>query len=42
MGMASAASLIHIILEDHEKLLMSGDDLSNFFYTFKASLGKDH
>lgn len=37
MGMASAASLIHIILEDHEKLLMSGDDLSNFFYTFKAS-----
>ena len=37
MGMASAASLIHITLEDHEKLLMSGDDLSNFFYTFKAS-----
>ena len=37
MCMASSASLINIVLDEHEQLLMSGDDLSNFFYTFKAS-----
>ncbi len=37
MSMGSAASLTHIILPEHQKLLFSGDDLSNFFYTFKAS-----
>ena len=37
MSMGSAASLTHIILPEHQKLLFSGDDLSNFFYTFMAS-----
>ena len=37
MSMGSAASLTQIILRDHEKLLFSGDDLSNYFYTFQAS-----
>lgn len=37
MTMASATGLLGLRLEDNEKLLMSGDDLSNFFYTFKVN-----
>ena len=33
--MGAATALLGIHLSDDEKLLMSGDDLSNFFYTFK-------
>lgn len=35
MGRSSALLGIH--LQPHEKLLMSGDDLSNFFYTFAVN-----
>eukprot|EP00438_Fugacium_kawagutii_P034813 Skav226550 [mRNA] locus=scaffold421:226537:230826:- [translate_table: standard] len=34
--MASSTSLLGIFLADDEKLLLSGDDLSNYFYTFKV------
>ena len=34
--MASAGCLLCIHLRPEEKLLMSGDDLSNFFYTFRV------
>lgn len=34
--MASAITLLNIHLGPHEKLVMSGDDLSNFFYTFSV------
>eukprot|EP00438_Fugacium_kawagutii_P026205 Skav223835 [mRNA] locus=scaffold1256:189550:193986:- [translate_table: standard] len=34
--MASATSLLGIFLAEGEKLMMSGDDLSNYFYTFKV------
>lgn len=34
MSMGSSYSLLGLHLEDSEKLLMSGDDLSNFFYMF--------
>ena len=34
--MASAGCLLGIHLRPEEKLLMSGDDLSNFFYTFRV------
>ena len=37
LSMASAATLCGIHLKDNEKLLMSGDDLSNFFYTFRVN-----
>lgn len=36
LTMASASSLLGISLADDEKLVCSGDDLSNFFYTFKV------
>ena len=36
LTMASASSLLNIHLDPEEKLLMSGDDLSNFFYTFQV------
>lgn len=35
LSMGAATPLLGIHLSDDEKLLMSGDDLSNFFYTFK-------
>lgn len=34
MSMASSYTMLGMHLEPSEKLLMSGDDLSNFFYTF--------
>lgn len=34
MSMGSSYSLLGLHLKDSEKLLMSGDDLSNFFYMF--------
>eukprot|EP00438_Fugacium_kawagutii_P000120 Skav218734 [mRNA] locus=scaffold1346:878540:884943:+ [translate_table: standard] len=37
MTMGSSGSLLGIHLRPHEKLLLSGDDLSNFFYTFKVN-----
>ncbi len=37
LSMASSQSLLGLFLEEDQKLLMSGDDLSNFFYTFKVS-----
>eukprot|EP00438_Fugacium_kawagutii_P024465 Skav208079 [mRNA] locus=scaffold1800:124150:131179:- [translate_table: standard] len=37
MTMASAGAILGIYLKPSEKLLMSGDDLSNFFYTFKVN-----
>ena len=37
MTMASATTLLGLHLAEDEKLLMSGDDLSNFFYTFKVN-----
>lgn len=36
MTMASATTLMGIHLSPQEKLLMTGDDLSNFFYTFQV------
>ena len=36
LTMASASSLLGISLAEDEKLICSGDDLSNFFYTFKV------
>lgn len=36
MTMGAASTLLGICLGPNEKLLMSGDDLSNFFYTFKV------
>eukprot|EP00438_Fugacium_kawagutii_P014515 Skav224400 [mRNA] locus=scaffold2452:244095:248198:- [translate_table: standard] len=36
LSMGSASALLGIFLRPTEKLLMSGDDLSNFFYTFKV------
>ncbi len=36
LSMGSSTTLTGISLEDDEKLLMSGDDLSNFFYTFRV------
>lgn len=36
MTMGAASTLLGICLGRKEKLLMSGDDLSNFFYTFKV------
>ena len=36
MTMASATTLMGIYLSPQEKLLMTGDDLSNFFYTFQV------
>ena len=40
MTMASATGLLGLRLEDNEKLLMCGDDLSNFFYTFKVNYNR--
>lgn len=37
MTMAGANSLLGIHLRDDQKLLLSGDDLSNFFYTFRVN-----
>ena len=37
LSMASASTLCGLYLQESEKLLMSGDDLSNFFYTFKVN-----
>lgn len=37
LSMASASTLCGMYLSKGEKLLMSGDDLSNFFYTFKVN-----
>ena len=37
LSMASANTLCGVYLSDSEKLLMSGDDLSNFFYTFRVN-----
>ena len=37
MTMAGAHCLLGIHLRSDEKLLMSGDDLSNFFYTFRVN-----
>ena len=37
LSMASSQSLLGLFLEDDQKLLMTGDDLSNFFYTFSVS-----
>ena len=37
MTMASPSAILGIHLKDSEKLLMSGDDLSNFFYTFRVN-----
>ncbi len=36
MTMAAATTLMGIYLSPQEKLLMTGDDLSNFFYTFEV------
>ena len=36
MTMGASSTLLGICLGPKEKLLMSGDDLSNFFYTFKV------
>lgn len=36
LTMASACNLLGIHLADDEKILFSGDDLSNFFYTFNV------
>jgi len=36
LSMGSPTTLTGIFLEEREKLLMTGDDLSNFFYTFKV------
>ncbi len=37
LSMASATTLCGLHLEPHQRLIMSGDDLSNFFYTFKVN-----
>ena len=37
MTMASPSAILGIRLKDDEKLIMSGDDLSNFFYTFRVN-----
>jgi hypothetical protein len=37
MTMGSCTALLGIHLRDDEQLMMSGDDLSNFFYTFKVN-----
>ena len=37
MTMASPSAILGIYLQPSQKLLMSGDDLSNFFYTFKVN-----
>ena len=37
MTMASATTLLGLHLSSDQKLLMSGDDLSNFFYTFRVN-----
>eukprot|EP00438_Fugacium_kawagutii_P002050 Skav230092 [mRNA] locus=scaffold3264:40338:47439:- [translate_table: standard] len=37
LTMGSAGSLLGLHLKPNEKLIMSGDDLSNFFYTFKVN-----
>lgn len=37
MSMASSCTLLGLHLEPWEKLLMSGDDLSNFFYCFSVT-----
>ena len=36
LTMASTSALLGVHLKPHEKLLFSGDDLSNFFYMFKV------
>ncbi len=37
LSMASATTLCGLHLDPHQQLIMSGDDLSNFFYTFKVN-----
>ena len=41
MTMGAASTLLGIFLEPSEKLLMGGDDLSNFFYTFAVNEARE-
>ena len=41
MTMGAASTLLGILLEPSEKLLMGGDDLSNFFYTFAVNEARE-
>ena len=41
MSMGSSYALLGLHLKDSEKLLMSGDDLSNFFYMFQVNAERE-